>query len=68
MDEGNERSELLVMQVGSAERLLPVEDVGEASHEILVEDSIVELGAAEGGSLLANEDEGDSRSELLVEN
>jgi hypothetical protein len=57
-----------VVEVGSAERPLPVEDVGEPSHEILVEDSIVELGAPEGGPLLANEDEGDSRSELLVEN
>lgn len=68
VDEGNERSELLVVEVGSAERLLLVKDVGEKSHGMLVEDRVVELGAPEDGPVLTNEDEGDSRSELLVEN
>jgi hypothetical protein len=68
VDEGNERSELLVVEAGSAERLLLVEDVGETSHEMLVEDRVSELGAPEGAAVLANEDEGDSRGELLIEN
>ncbi len=67
VDEGKDRNELLVVEVGSAERLSLVEDVGESSHKTLVEDSIVELGAAEGGPLLVNEDAGDT-SELLGEN
>ena len=68
VNDGNEISELLVMEVGSAERLLLVEDGGETSQEMLVEDRISELGAPEGGPMLANADEGDSRSELLDEN
>jgi hypothetical protein len=68
VNDGNEISELLVVEVGSAERLLLVEDVGETSHEMLVEDRVSELGAPEGGPVLANADEGDSTSELLIEN
>ena len=68
MNDGNEISELLVVEVGSAERLVLVEDVGETSQEMLVEDMVSELGAPEGGTVLVNADEEDSRNELLVEN
>jgi hypothetical protein len=68
VNDGNEISELLVVEVGSAERLLLIEDVGETSQEMLVDDRVSELGAPEGGPMLANADERDSRSELLDEN